>query len=157
MRTVVQPGCDEEDQLERSRDRHVGRLLLRAHRAFSVRAVDKLRQLGYDRLTLAHINLLPHLAAEGTRITLLAERAGMTKQGAGQLVADLARQGYVTREADSADRRATLIRFTPRGRRLLREAVAVVAEVEAEYATALGDRRLTELRHALETLAKVKR
>lgn len=157
MRIVVQPGCDEEDQLERSRDRHVGRLLLRAHRAFSVRAVDKLRQRGYDRLTLAHINLLPHLAAEGTRITLLAERAGMTKQGAGQLVADLARQGYVTREADSADRRATLVRFTLRGGRLLREAVAVVAEVEAEYATALGDRRLTELRHALETLAKVKR
>lgn len=154
---MVQPGCDEEDQLERSRDRHVGRLLLRAHRAFSVRAVDKLRQRGYDRLTLAHINLLPHLAAEGTRITLLAERAGMTKQGAGQLVADLALQGYVTREADSADRRATLVRFTPRGRRLLGEAVAVVAEVEAEYATALGDRRLAELRDALETLAKVKR
>jgi MarR family transcriptional regulator, temperature-dependent positive regulator of motility len=36
---------------------------------------------------LAHTTLLAHLDPDGTRITVLAERAGMTKQSMGQLVA----------------------------------------------------------------------
>jgi len=147
----------EVDQIEQLRGRHVGRLLLRAHRAFNARATQKLRQRGYDRLTLAHVNLLPHLDLEGTRITTLAERAGITKQGVGQFVADLERQGYLVRESDPDDRRAALVRFSDAGRRLLRDAVAVTSELEVEYAAALGNRRLASLRDALEALANVRR
>ena len=135
------------------RERHLGRLLLRAHRAFSARAVESLRQRGYERLTLAHIALLPHLDADGTRITALAERAGMTKQGMGQLVVDLERQGYLARTVDPDDRRAVLVRFTEDGERLLRDAVAVTGQLEAEYAAMLGQRQLCDLRRALTTIA----
>ena len=135
------------------RARHVGRLLLRAHRAFSASAVARLRERGYVDLTLAHINLLPHLEHAGTRITTLAERAGMTKQGMGQLVHDLERSGYLVLSADPADRRATLVRFTAAGQRLLSDAMTVTAEVEAEYAAILGESRLRELRQMLEALA----
>jgi DNA-binding MarR family transcriptional regulator len=139
------------------RDHHLGRLLLRAHRAFSARAVEKLRQRGYPSLTLAHLALLPHLDPEGTRATTLAERAGMTKQGMGQLILDLEHQGYVARVPDPADRRAALVTFTEAGRRFLLIAIDVTREMEAEYAAILGERQLAGLRGALAALAASER
>ena len=147
----------ELDRMQGLRDRHVGRLLLQAQRAFNARAVEKLRQLGYGRLTLAHIALLPHLDVGGTRITTLAERAGMTKQGMGQLVLDLERQGYVTRTPDPDDRRAVLVRFTEAGQGFLSDAVAVTSWLESEYAALLGTRRLEDLRTALSTIIEHER
>lgn len=138
--------------LRASREHHVGRLLLQAHRAFSARAVAKLRERGYGGLSLAHIALLPHLDVEGTRITTLADRAGMTKQGMGHLVLDLEHQGYVERSPDPADRRAVLVRFTVAGRQFLGDAVAVTREMDDEYAALLGERQHAALREALRTI-----
>ena len=143
----------ESRRLQALRERHVGRLLLRASRAFNARATEKLRVRGYGGLTLAHLALLPHLDADGTRVTTLAERAGMTKQGMGQLVGDLERQGYAARAPDPTDRRAALVRFTEAGRRLLADAVAVTGELEAEYVAILGEQRLATLRETLAVLA----
>ena len=139
------------------REGHVGRLLLRASRAFNARATEKLRGRGYDGLALAHIALLPHLDVEGTRVTTLAERAGMTKQGMGQLVLDLERRGYVERSPDPADGRALLVRFTDAGRRLLGDAVAVTREIEEHYAAVLGEQQLAALREALVALVEHER
>lgn len=138
--------------LQELRREHVGRLLLLAQRDFNVRAVAKLRERGYPALTLAHVSLLPYLDVDGTRTTVLAERAGMTKQGAGQLVHDLERLGYVQREADPSDGRAQLVTFTPAGEQFLADAVDVVHGVEADYARLLGDDRLHALRDMLHRL-----
>ena len=143
--------------LQELRERHVGRLLLQAHRAFNARAVERLQELGYKELTLAHIALLPHLDVAGTRITTLAERAGMTKQGMGQLVLDLERQGYVVRTPDPSDRRAALVGFTDAGRRFLRDAVTVTRELETAYAALLGQQQLATLRDALATIVEHER
>ena len=144
-------------QLQELRERHVGRLLLRASRAFNARATEKLRARGYEGLALAHIALLPHLDVDGTRVTTLAERAGMTKQGMGQLVLDLERRGYVERTPDPADGRALLVRFTEAGRRLLGEAVTVTREIEAHYAAVLGEQQMATLREALVVLVEHER
>ncbi len=144
-------------RLQALRERHVGRLLLRASRGFNARATEKLRARGYESLTLAHLALLPHLDAEGTRVTTLAERAGMTKQGMGQLVLDLERRGYAERVADPADRRAALVRFTAAGWHLLTDAVAVTGELEAEYAAVIGEQRLAALRDTLVEIVEHER
>lgn len=146
-----------DQALQERRERHIGRLLLQAHRAFNTRAIDELRARGHPGLGLAHTALLPHLDLAGTRTTTLAERAGMTKQGMGQLVLDLERQGYLTRQPDPTDRRATLVRFTDEGWRFLRDAEAVKRDLEAEYASVLGERGLARLRAALETLIEHER
>ncbi|MGN6756817.1 MAG: MarR family winged helix-turn-helix transcriptional regulator, partial [Thermomicrobiales bacterium] len=125
---------------------------LQAQRAFNAQAIRKLRERGHETLGLAHTALLPYLDLDGTRITTLAERAGMTKQGMGQLVLDLERQGYVVRATDPADRRATLVYFTEAGWQFLRDAHAVKRELEAEYAAVLGADGLEALRTALTAL-----
>lgn len=139
----------QERHLQALRERHVGRLLLQAQRAFNGRAVAGLRARGYEALTLAHLSLLPHLDVDGTRATVLAERAGMSKQGAGQLVRDLERLGYLARSPDPRDGRAQLVTFTPAGLRFLADAVGVVRDLEEEYTRLLGADRLTALRETL--------
>jgi DNA-binding MarR family transcriptional regulator len=131
----------------------VGRLLLRAHRVFDAELNARLRERGYPDVRLAHSALFVHIDPEGTRSSDLAERAGMTKQGMGQLVADLEDKGYVERVEDLADRRAKLVRLTKKGRRHVRDATEIIGEIEEAYARRLGDGRLETLRAILEDLS----
>jgi|SRR5689334_3683743 DNA-binding MarR family transcriptional regulator len=140
------------EQLEELRREHIGRLLLRAHRAFSERALRKLRQRGHTRLSMAHTTLLPHLDVNGTQATVLAERAGITKQAAGRIIADLEHEGYVLRLPDPSDQRASIIVFTDAGRQFLVDAYHVKKEIEAEYTALLGEERMRQLRNTLEDL-----
>ncbi len=139
------------EALEATRQQHIGRLLLRAHRAFNGRLLGKLRSRGYDEkgVGLAHTSALANLDLQGTRITLLAERAGMTKQGIGQVVRDLEGRGYVERLKDPADRRAVLVRLTASGMQLLVVASEIKDEIEAEYAMLLGESGFANLKAAL--------
>ena len=139
----------ERDHVHELRQQHVGRLLLRAHRAFSARAAARFHERGYPGITLRHIDLLPYLDAGGTRSTALARRAGMTKQGMGKLVAELEMLELVEREPDPTDRRAQLVRFTETGQEFLNVGIEVVQALEAEYRAILGEPELFQLKAIL--------
>ncbi len=79
----------EINELVALRQQNIGRLFQRAARAYSELALKKARDYGYGELTLFHTALISNLDIEGTRITTLAQRAGVSKQAMGQLVADL--------------------------------------------------------------------
>jgi DNA-binding MarR family transcriptional regulator len=140
------------EQLEELRQEHIGRLLLRAHRAFSERALRKLRKLGHTRLSMVHTTLLPHLDVDGTQATVLAERAGITKQAAGRVVADLEHEGYVQKFPDPTDQRASIIVFTDAGQQFLVDAYHVKKEIEREYTDLLGAERMQQFRSILQEL-----
>lgn len=140
------------EQLEELRQEHIGRLLLRAHRAFSERALRKLRQRGHTRLSMTHTSLLPHLDVNGTQATVVAERMGITRQAAGRIIADLEQEGYVRRLPNPADQRASMIVFTDAGRQFLQDAYHVKKEIEAEYTALLGEERVQQLRSILQEL-----
>ena len=63
----------------------------------------------------AHIHITRHLAVGGSRLTDLAQSAGMSKQAMGDLVDQCAAWGLVVREPDAHDARARRIRFTATG------------------------------------------
>jgi DNA-binding MarR family transcriptional regulator len=132
---------------------NIGRLLLLAQRDFDAELNARLRERGYPDVRLAHSALFAHIDPEGTRSSELAERAGMTKQGMGQLVADLEKKGYVERVEDPADGRARLVRLTKNGRRHVRDAGEITGEIEKAYALRLGNGRLETLRAILEDLS----
>ena len=140
------------ERIRETREQHIGRLFLRASRSFAALATKKLKERGHEGLGNTHTALLPHVDLEGTRATVLAERTGMSKQAVGQVVRDLERQGYVERQPDPSDSRATLVRFTDAGWRFLRDAGDVKREIEAEYGSALGEEQMRLLRSALNDL-----
>jgi DNA-binding MarR family transcriptional regulator len=98
---------------------------------------------------LVHTNLLPHLDVNGTRITTLAERVGVTKQAIGTVVSELGAKGYVRRAVDAQDRRAVVITFTAAGWRFLQDAHEVKREIEAECTAKPGEQGMQELRRLL--------
>ena len=142
----------ERDELLALRQQNIGRLFQRAARLYSETAMEKVLLYGHEGLTLYHTALISNLDVEGTRITVLADRAGITKQAMGQLVNDLEKRGYVQREQDPDDKRATLIKFTDLGWKFLQDAFEIKKDIEAEYATILGDDGMQTLRDLLYQL-----
>jgi DNA-binding MarR family transcriptional regulator len=140
------------EEIEELRQENTGRLLLRAYRDFSERAMVKLSQRGHLSLGLAHTNLLANLDTAGTRLTTLAERLAVSKQAIGSLVGELEAAGYVRRTVDPADRRAALVTFTEAGWGFLNDAYYVKREIEAEYRAILGEDGLETVRSLLSKL-----
>ncbi|MEP7287546.1 MAG: MarR family winged helix-turn-helix transcriptional regulator [Chloroflexota bacterium] len=152
MDTSVDPEQVEQKQIDDLRQQNIGRLFLRAHRAFSTRSVELLREVGHEGLSLAHTTLLANLDRNGTRINVLAERAGITKQSMGQLVIDLAQRGYVECTPDPTDGRATIVTFTAQGKQFLVDAYYLKLKLEAEYTAVLGKEDYQQLRTLLTKL-----
>jgi DNA-binding MarR family transcriptional regulator len=113
-----------------------------------------LGESGFSDIRPAHGLVLRYIADEGSRIVELAERARMTKQSMGELVAYLRRHGYVELVSDPSDGRAKLVRLTKRGRRLYNRLLELSRGFENECAAALGTRRWKEFRLALADLAE---
>lgn len=95
--------------------------------------VERLRLAGYDDMTAAHHPVFENIDPEGTRLTVLAARTGMTHQSMGELVRTLEHCGYLERATDPSDGRARLVRLTPKGRRAVRRAIEEIAEIEAAW------------------------
>ncbi|WP_425373365.1 MarR family winged helix-turn-helix transcriptional regulator [Microvirga flavescens] len=108
------------------------------------------RERGHPALSFAHAAILPHIGTEGAHLTDIAERAGMRKQSASQLIGELEAAGYVDRSKDTADKRALIIKFTPQGERFLQDAAAVKTRIEDELRKELGAERYELLRDILK-------
>jgi DNA-binding MarR family transcriptional regulator len=149
---MTHPSLADADALRAWRDRTLYRLLLRASRAERAATLRQLQEQGYADVSLGDTNLLANLDTEGTTVTALARRAGVTRQAASQQVAALESAGYVERRPSETDGRAVVVVQTARGRALLAEALDVVEALEAEYAAVLGPRRLAALKSSLTAL-----
>jgi DNA-binding MarR family transcriptional regulator len=96
--------------------------------------VEALHEAGYTDISATHQAVFENLDRDGTRLTVLAARAGITHQSMGELVRELERRGYVERIADPGDGRARIVRLTQRGRQVVRVAVATITQIEARWA-----------------------
>lgn len=143
------PPAISAEQLEHWQQVNLPHLLLLATRAVNDRITTEMHKRGHKQLRSAHSALLANLDIEGTCLTKLAERAGITKQAMGELVMDLEHKGYVERQPDPIDRRAKRIYFTEIGRRGLLDAWTILQEVEAEFRAVLGAQGFQFLRTAL--------
>lgn len=131
------------------------KLLVHATRSYEHTLEQALRPALDERLRPAHFAVFRYLDPEGSRITALAEAAGMTQQSMGELVTHLAACGYVERRVDPADRRARLVVATPAGRFALRRARREIEAIERALAARLGESTVAGLRAALAGVADV--
>lgn len=136
----------------RERPENLAILLREPFRAMNEALVARLAARGHPEVRAPHGAVLQYLDDAGTRVSVLAERAQMTKQSMAQLVAHLEAHGYVERVPDPADGRAKLIRATARGRDVFAVARELVAEVDARLEARLGRAKLERLRALLGDL-----
>ncbi len=120
--------------------------------AVNDRVLDRLAERGHGAVRPVHAAVFQYLDDDGTTVSVLAERAQMTKQAMAELVAHLEAHGYVIRTPDPADRRAKLVRPTERGREVVDIAQELVPEMEQWVGSLLGEDRARALREDLETL-----
>jgi DNA-binding MarR family transcriptional regulator len=114
--------------------------------------VSRLVAQGHDAVRPAHGVVFQFLDDTGTTVSVLAERAQMTKQAMAELVQHLETHGYLTRVPDPGDRRAKLVLPTDRGQQVIAIAQALVPELEARVIRLLGADRTEALRKDLETI-----
>jgi len=136
----------------RAAPENVAILLREPLRAMNEELIARLAAEGHREVRLPHGNVFQFLDDAGTRVSVLAERAHLTKQAMAQLVAHLEAHGYVERVADPADGRAKLVRATARGRGVYAIVRVFVADVDARLDRALGAARVRQLRGLLEEL-----
>ena len=128
-------------------------LMLRLlHQHLTTRIQAALVDASYADFRVAYGNVLPFVPAEGTNVSALAARVGVTKQGMAQLVTRLVHLGYVTREPDPHDRRVHNIFLTDKGRAARPVARSVARAAEAEWMQLIGEERVETLRDTLRDL-----
>ena len=128
-------------------------LLIRAARLVDEAAIDRINaEAGRVVARRALLALFPHIAFEGTRLTTLAARLGVSKQAVSKTVGELVEQGLVELIPDPSDGRARLVRFTARGTDAIRHGLGVLAALESELAVRIGADRMAALHDALAAL-----
>ena len=140
---------DGDDRLAR-----IGALLAIPHGELQRRVQAGFGAAGLAEIRPAHGPIFQLLPPEGERVTELAARIGTTKQAVGYLIAYLETQGYLERVPDPSDGRAFLVRRTEKGWRVNQTARRLVEEVQADWATQIGDDRMAQLIELLQDLVR---
>lgn len=143
-------------ELEVRKGANLPQVLMKAARLVNEQAVGRLRELTGQDIRPAHTSVFPHIDLEGTRLTEIAVRMGMSKQAVGQLVSELVAMGSLERVPDPTDGRAKLIRFARRdGELVIFGGLAVLAEFQQGLMNALGTDRIDRLHADLTALLEV--
>lgn len=138
------------------RHQNTGRLLLAGLINWQDVLVRGLQEKGFRGFRASHMNLLRHIDLGGTRISEIAERARLSKQAIGQLVASSEAEKLVQTIPDPADRRAKIVAFTNLGRAVIDAEREVMERIDADLKRVLGEPGFAELREALGMLGEWK-
>ena len=128
------------------------RLLDAAFDEFSEQLASRVLAAGYTDIRPGHGCVFGNIDPDGSRLTDLADRAGMTKQSVGEVTSDLEQRGYVERVPDPADGRAKIIRLTNRGREAQAIGRGLIEDIERDWAERFGSEQVAALRAALEAI-----
>ena len=127
----------------------IGALLRVPAQAIHRRIVSELNAAGYEELRVPHMAVLQFPGPDGVRPSLLAERAGMSKQAMNQLLKSLEGLGYLTRCDVPGEGRARIVRLTKRGRAAYAKIHEILRDIEREWSAELGPKHFTELKELL--------
>ena len=147
---IANKGEDGAITGEQARHDLTAHSLFDAARRYESRIIELIGKLGYDDIRATHLTVLRNIDLDGTRITELAKRAGITKQSMSDPVQKCEEMELLQRSADKTDRRAKNILFTKKGFELLEDIWEVVGRIDEEIASKIGLSDLILLRSSLK-------
>lgn len=141
-----------QSAIEEKRVESLVRQVLLASRSIARTVLEKVKTENFQ-FSLNHAAILPAIDLGGTRLTEIARRTGLSKQGLFPYISDLEAQGYLTKIEDPTDKRANLIMFTTRGRALLEQAHNAFSFAEQVAIEKLGPHKYAAVREGIATLS----
>lgn len=135
---------------------NLGFLLAKASQRWNELLQEAFAREGFPEVRASYGSvLLPLFEQDGLRMGEVASRARLSKQTMTTMARLAERDGLVERRPDPADRRATRVHLTARGRRFKPVAERVLAELDELARAALGERTLPGTARALAKLAEL--
>lgn len=127
----------------------IGALLRVPSEAIHRRIIRELNAAGFQGLILPHMAVFRFPGPDGFRPSVLAERAGVSKQAMNRLLGSLEEIGYLVRSDAAYGSRARVVRLTKRGQAAYAKAVEVLREIEREWRSELGPKDFAQLKELL--------
>lgn len=131
---------------------NIGTLLLHAFQAHERLLYGRLEEAGFRDLRPKHGAAMANIDDLGTRPSVLADRAALSRPAMAEVLDDLEDLGYLRRVDDPRDGRAKLVELTPRGRDCVAAARVALSELEAQFEEVVGTRPYATVRRALREL-----
>jgi DNA-binding MarR family transcriptional regulator len=131
----------------------IGQLLVNLLRLFRVElAARGEAAMDVDGIRPAHLQVFGVIKADGSRLTDLADSAGLSLSSMAELVDDLESLGYVLRQPDPSDRRAKLVVLTPSGWRAIKTGRAIIEQIEHDWASRIGHQQFSAMCRTMQDL-----
>jgi DNA-binding MarR family transcriptional regulator len=130
-------------------DMLIGALLRVPAQTIHRRIIRELNAAGFDELRLPHMAVLQFPGPDGVRPSILAERAGISKQALNQLLRSLEGFDYIVRSDVVGDGNARVVRLTKRGRAAYSKIIDILRDIERDWSTELGPNRFAQLKGLL--------
>jgi DNA-binding MarR family transcriptional regulator len=153
----VGPSSDEGEEVDRGRTRRrplaLGGALRRAWVAYQLRLDRHLAAAGFADRGF-HDGRVLRLCAQSEEVTAsqLGRELGITRQGAGKLVAALRDRGYVTLRSSASDRREKVVSLTPRAHDYLAAQRSASRQIERDLRRQIGSEAFESLLLLLDAL-----
>ncbi len=110
----------------------------------------QLAERGYASLRPAHGFAFQLIASRGGATGVeLADHLSVTRQAAGQMVDELERSGYVTRQPDPTDARLRRVHLSDRGREVLELSARLWAAQERDWERLIGEQGIAAVQSGL--------
>jgi DNA-binding MarR family transcriptional regulator len=129
-----------------------GILLGLAYQTFVDELRSHLEAQGFDDMGKSYGYVFRALDLEALHLRQLAERLGMSDQGAAKIVNEMEERGYLQKHADAGDGRIKKLMLSKRGLAALQAARQFHQTYEEALANTLPARQLTTTRRVLEAM-----
>ncbi|MGH9444211.1 MAG: MarR family winged helix-turn-helix transcriptional regulator [Terriglobia bacterium] len=127
----------------------IGALLRVPAQAIHRRIIKELNEAGFKELRVPHMAVFRFPGPDGARPSVLAERAGTSKQAMNQILRSLERLGYIPRSDKPHDGQARIVRLTKRGHAVYLKIHEILREIERDWSAELGAERFHKLKDLL--------
>ncbi len=129
-----------------------GILLGLAYQAFVDELRGHLQNHGFEDINSAYGYVFRALSADALHLRQVAERLGMTDQGAAKIINEMEQRGYVERYPDLVDGRVKKLRLSARGLSALGLAREFHDAFERRFDASLGGTKIKVTRRTLEAM-----
>ncbi len=132
---------------------HIGSLLKKIYRVYSVELIKELQSRGFNDLRPSFLEILMFLAEnDGPSIKYIGKACGLKKQTMTSHLNELEKRGYVKRANSENDKREQLVFLTDYGEKFKLNLIQVTNDLERQYTAKIGEVELDRVEMMLENL-----